>query len=321
MRSSRSIVALAIVVFASTASAAARAQQDVQGFAVERLYRSAPGSGWFVMDALDIREQLRVAASMTFGYARRPLQLEEAEHHLAVVSDQAFMDLGFALEYAAVRLYLDMTAPLLIKGDSGAIGGFLFTAADIDPAHDPDTLSDPRIGVDVRLIGDVGDPVRFGAGAQLFIPNGKRSDYDTDDTFRAQGRLLLAGDLDRFTYATHLGVHIRPLSDPTTPGSPQGSEILFGAAGGIARSLDGNAALVVGPEVYGASATRALFSGGATAFEGLFVARIEERGEMGPQVRVKAGVGGGIHQSFGTPEWRIVFAIEVFDQLGTSYRR
>ena len=42
----------------------------------------------------------------------------------------------------------------------------------------PDTLSDARIGVDVRIVGGPHGRFRFGAGAQLFVPNGDRADYD-----------------------------------------------------------------------------------------------------------------------------------------------
>src|ERR1700722_8370307 len=51
----------------------ADAQQQPSGFAVERLYQSAPGGGWFVMDDLDMTGRLGGAVSLTSGYARNPL--------------------------------------------------------------------------------------------------------------------------------------------------------------------------------------------------------------------------------------------------------
>jgi hypothetical protein len=33
----------------------------------------------------------------------------------------------------------------------------------------------------------------------------------------------------------------------------------------------------------------------------------------GPQLRIKVGAGAGLNQHFGAPEWRLIFAIEVFD--------
>src|SRR5258708_12044189 len=54
---------------------AARAQQQAQGFAVERLYQSAPGAGWIVMDDLSLHGGLGGALSLSPGYAHRPLQV------------------------------------------------------------------------------------------------------------------------------------------------------------------------------------------------------------------------------------------------------
>jgi hypothetical protein len=42
-------------------------------------------------------------------------------------------------------------------------------------------VSDPRIGFDIRLLGEPGGLLRLGTGAQLIFPNGNRSDYVTDD--------------------------------------------------------------------------------------------------------------------------------------------
>jgi hypothetical protein len=44
-------------------------------------------------------------------------------------------------------------------------------------------------------------PDAEGAGAQIFIPNDSRANYDTDGSFRAMGRLLFAADEGIFTYA------------------------------------------------------------------------------------------------------------------------
>src|SRR5215475_13472065 len=57
----------------------AGAQQEVAGFAVERLYESAPGAGWFVMDDLDISGRLGGAVSLSSGYARNPLLITGLE--------------------------------------------------------------------------------------------------------------------------------------------------------------------------------------------------------------------------------------------------
>jgi hypothetical protein len=319
-------LAVAVVLLGATMpSSRAAAQQQAQGFAVDRFYASAPGGGWFVMDDLDLHGGLGGAMSMTTGYAMKPLRVTDGSQHLAVVSDQASTDLGFAVTYDRWRLYLDLNAPLVSKGQSGTVGDYQLTAPSFDLGTHPDTFSDVRVGVDTRLLGEPRSAFRLGAGAQLFIPNGNRgdydangiyhSDYDTDGTFRAMLRVLAAGDLGFFTYAAQLGVHIRPLDDTPVPGSPQGSELLFGVAAGarLPVSRDGVTIVVVGPELYGETALRSFFGTTATGLEGLLTGRLERKVSKGPKWRVKLGSGGGLDPHFGAPEWRVVVGIEVFD--------
>jgi len=323
MRSSsaRALVVAAVVALTTAATATlattASAQQPAQGFAVNRLYPSAPGGGWMTMDALDMRGGLGGAASLTMGYAHAPLHVgsNDGSQRLDVVKNQASADFGFAVTYDRWRVYLDLDMPLVGKGTSGTVDGHAFTAPPVDLATDPDTLADARIGVDTRLVGEAKSAFRLGAGVQLFVPSGNRSDYLTDGTYRAMGRALVAGDIGWFTYAGHLGVHVRPLDDAETPGSPRGSEMLFGAAAGVKTLLGSEAgtALIVGPEIYGATPFRSFFGSNSTALEALLVGRLEGTADDGPQMRVKSGVGVGVDQQFGAPEWRLVFAIELFD--------
>ena len=63
----------------------ARAQQQPQGFAVERFYPSAPGGGWLVMDALDMHGGLGGAVALTSGYARDALRIRDGSRTLPVV--------------------------------------------------------------------------------------------------------------------------------------------------------------------------------------------------------------------------------------------
>lgn len=318
----------AILLAGMTCSAAAGAQQQAQGFGVERLYTSAPGAGWFVMDALDMHGNLGGVMALTLGYAHDPWRVRSSDgaQRLAVVSDDAFADFGFAVTYERFRLYLNIDMPLAIEGQSGTIGGLSYTAPGVDPGSSPDALTDVRIGFDARIVGDERSPFRLGAGAQLFVPNGNtcwvdttnayRCDFDTDGTYRAMGRLLFAGDAGPFTYAGQVGIHVRPRDDAPVPG-PQGSELLFGAAAGarVPVSVGGRAALVVGPEVFGASALQSLFGTTSTALEGLLTARVEGTADDGPQLRFKLGPGVGLDQHFGAPEWRVVVGLEVFDHV------
>lgn len=327
----RSVAGTLLVMLAGIGwSGRATAQQQVQGFAVDRLYQSAPGGGWFVMDDLDMRGGLGGAMALTTGYAHDPLRIAttDGSQHLNVVSDEVLADFGFAATYDRFRLYLDLTMPLLVQGQGGIVGAYRYSAPAVPPpsgpgtpgvtlSSGPDILTDFRLGFDARIVGDPKGPFRLGAGAQLYVPsaNEDAAEYVTDGTVRAMGRLLFAGDVGALTYAGQLGVHVRPRDDSPTPGSPQGSELLFGAAAGARVPVFGRetTVLVVGPEVYGASAFRSLLSTDATALEGLLTARVEGTADDGPQVRVKLGLGAGLDARFGAPEWRVVFGIELFD--------
>ncbi len=302
-----------VAAIGSAWSAAAGAQQPVQGLAVERFYPSAAGGGWFVMGDLGWEGELGGAMALSTGYAHAPLTVATpgSTQRLAVVSDQAFVSLGFAATYDRFRLYLDLSSPLVIAGESGDAGAYRFTAPTVDLGSNPDTVSDARVGVDARVFGEPGGRLRLGLSAQLIVPSGSRADYDTDGTYRGMIRLLAAGDVGGFTYAAQIGVHLRPLDASPAPGSPRGSELLFGVAGGAKVALGSRWSAVVGPEIYGETALRSLLGADTTGIEGLLGVRFESRGE-GPQLRIKVGAGAGLDPRFGAPAWRIVVAGEIF---------
>lgn len=289
----------------------ARAQQRAEGFAVERLYLSAPGAGWFVMDDLRLRGGLGGAVSLNAGYARKPLEVSAAGQRLSVVSDQSFAEIGLAVTYDRFRLSMSFAGPLIIIGESGAAGGYQFTAPSANLEQNPDTVSDPRIGLTALVLGDAAGPFRLGAGVQLIVPAGARADYLSDGNYRGMGRLLLAGDGESWTWAGQLGLHVRPRDDGPVPGGPRGSELLFGAAGG-ARILVGTSPLVVGPEVHGATALKSFLGSQTTGLEALLGASLEGARSDTAGYRLKLGIGAGIDPRFGAPAWRIVAGVELF---------
>jgi hypothetical protein len=290
----------------------ADAQQQPSGFAVERLYQSAPGGGWFVMDDLDINGQLGGAVSVTSGYARNPLLVTgpDGKQKLAVVAQEAFVDMGGSITHDRFRGYIAFPMPLLVSGTSGTVGPYQFAAPSLSLGTNPDTVSDGRIGVDARLLGKPGSLLRLGAGAQLIFPSGSRADYVSDARYRAMFRLLAAGDAGSFRYAGQLGVHVRPLNDAPVPGSPTGSEFLYGISGGRRFAGPTGWAVVAGPEIFGETAFRSFFSG-ETGTEALLTGRLEQTGTE-RNLRMKLGVGHALVQNFGAAQWRIVFGVELF---------
>src|ERR1039458_8746895 len=290
----------------------ADAQQQPSGFAVERLYQSAPGGGWFVMDDLDIIGQLGGAISLSSGYARNPLVITgpDGKQKLAVVSEEAFVDIGAAVTHDRFRGYINLPMPLLVAGTSGTLGLYQFTAPSVSLGTNPDSVSDARIGFDARLFGEPRSLLRFGAGVQLIIPSGNRSDYVTDARYRAMFRFLAAGDDGPNSYAGQLGVQIRPLNDAPAPGSPNGSEFLYGVSGGRRFAGSNGWAVIAGPEIFGQTAFHQ-FSSGETGTEALLTGRLEHSG-TGRNLRIKLGVGHALVQNFGAAQWRIVFGVELF---------
>lgn len=294
----------------------ARAQTPVQGFNAERLYPSAPGAGWFAMDSLDMHGELGGALAFSTRYARDPVRVGG----LAVVTDSAYGQVAGAITWRSWRFSVGFDVPIAVKGRTAAAGGYAYTAPDLDLGSNPDTISDVRLGVDTRLLGDATGPFRLGVGAQLWIKSGREEEYVTDGTYRGMVRLLFAGDLSWFQYAGHVGVHIRPRDDGGVPGAPRGSELLFGLAGGAKLPIGETYRAVLGPEVYGAAAFNGFFKSETTSAEALLSGRIEGTGSSGTQLRFKLGAGLGLGSSLGTPTWRVVFQIEVFTRDGTVAR-
>ena len=63
----------------------ARAQTTPAGFAVDRLYTSAPGAGWLVMDTVDEHGGLGGAATLTTSYAHNPVVVSSGRVVVAVI--------------------------------------------------------------------------------------------------------------------------------------------------------------------------------------------------------------------------------------------
>ena len=296
------------------ASPAAAQQTPTAGLAVERFYPSAPGGGWFVLDDIDFGGGLGGAVSVATGFARNPLVVTSADgrQRVTLVSGEAFLDVGAAITRDRYRLYVNIPVPLTVTGNSGTLGPYQLTAPSLSVGANPDTVSDTRLGFDMRLLGKTAGKLRLGAGGQLIFPSGNRADYVTDGRYRGMFRLLAAGDADRLSWAGQIGVHVRPVEGLLPPGGPNGNEILFGAGAGRRFTVHSGWDAVVGPEFYGERAIHSNYRG-QTGFEGLLTGRVERTGDQ-PHLRFKVGIGHGLVQNFGAPEWRIVAGVEMSGQ-------
>lgn len=311
MRSSKLAAAGVLALFTACA-ATAEAQPTARGFGADRLYNSAPGSGWVVLDDLEMHGGLGGAMTVAAEYARDPFHVPNGNSRLNVVSSQAFANVGFAATFERFKIYANFISPIESLGYSGVADGIRYQAPHLTLSSNPDTIADFRLGFNLRFIGRYDGPLRLGLQFQLWIPSGERSDYVSDQYYRAFNRLLLAGDLGLWDYAAHLGVQDRTAVD-LVPGGPRGTEMVFGAAVGHRFTLAPRTAFCMGPELFGQTAFREFFGHYTTGVELLYTMRVDWGNPLSPRLRLKASAGGGLDAQFGTPAWRTVFSLDVMD--------
>jgi OOP family OmpA-OmpF porin len=267
--------------------------QTVGGFSLDRFEPSTQGSDWYANESLDLRGHRRIALGGVLDYAMKPLVAYDAQgrEQLALVSDQLFVHLGASyILRDRYRVALNLPVLLLNAGSDVATASGTYTATRTV------SLGDLRLGGDWLLMGEYGQLVSLAAGLQVFFPTGNRDAFASDGTPRAEPRLMVSGDLGAFTYATGLGVMLRP-RELDYAGSALGSELTFSAGAGI-RLLE--RALVVGPELFGATGFRAPLASETTPLELLLGAHYAMPGGL----RVGLGAGPGLTQGLGTPSLR-----------------
>lgn len=318
LNSSRALALATAALLAAVASPAG-AEPLEQGFAVERFAPAPTGSGWMVLDDINLAGRLGAGISLTTSYARRPfsIQLPESGQRLSVVSHQAFTNVNLSVSYERFRISISLPSPIYTAGMSGVVQGHQFTAPAVDLGKYPDKISDARISVEARVSGSAGAPLRLGISASLWVPSGDRSLFETDGTWRGLARGLMAGDLGAFSYAGYLGLHARPLNEGQIAGVPRGSELVFGLGAGSHFGIDRASCLTgfVGPELFAATALRDLFEEDTTAAELLWTAQLRRTSSDGSRTVVKIGWGNGISSHFGAPDWRAIVAVEVSDRM------
>jgi OmpA-OmpF porin, OOP family len=285
-----------------TGLAAPASGQQAEGFALNRFDPSERGSEWFVLESLDLRGEGRPAVGIVGDWGHKPLVLyaPDGSERKLLVSDQLFVNVGGGV-ILANRLRLSANVPIAAyeAGEQGTLNGTTY----VPPSSA--SIGDIRLGADVRLVGEFGDPFTAALGVQVHLPTGKQSDYTGDGKVRVVPRLLGAGEVGAFSYAVKLGLQYRAL-DGSFASSPIGTEVLFGAAAGI-RAADKN--LLIGPELYGSTVVTngdAAFKKLSTPLEILFGAHYTFASDF----RAGLGVGPGLTRGFGTPQVRVLASFE-----------
>ncbi len=287
-------VAVALVAPASIAQSGA-------GFAIDRFEPAERGAQHFVVDSLDLRAG-SAGASAVFDYAYKPLVVYDSAgaERLALVRHQAIVHLGGALVIAG-RLRLGLDAPVAVYQDGERAVAYGVT---LSPATAP-AFGDLRLAADVRITGEHGGPFSLALGVRGWLPTGVRTQFTGDGSARLAPQVLAAGTLDVLVWAARIALVYRSRDDRYA-GQTLGSE-LFAAAGVGLRTRDGR--LVVGPELYAASALRKgaeLLGAAETPAEWLLGAHYD----VARNVRAGAGVGGGLGRGYGTPVLRGLASLE-----------
>lgn len=297
------------VCLALSVTAPLQAQSQVDGFALNRFEPSERGSDWFAAESLDFRGHPRFAVGIVQDYAHDPLVFyrPNGDEGASIVGDQLFAHLGASVILAhRLRLALNLPIALAQTGDDAQWGGQRISS-DNDTA-----IGDMRFGLDLRLFGEYREPVSLALGAQVFVPTGSQDSYTGDGAARVTPRLMVAGELSPFVYASHVGVTYRG-NDDAFAGAVRGSEITFAAAAGV-RVLDGR--LVIGPEAFGSTVVGeddAFFARRTTPLEVLFGAH----GLVARAWRLGGGIGPGLTRALGTPELRALLSLEWHEPLET----
>jgi outer membrane protein OmpA-like peptidoglycan-associated protein len=281
------------------ATSNASAQNQANGFALNRFDPADRGSEWFALDSLDLRGHMRPAVGFVGDWSHKPLVVlnTDGSERAAIVSDQIWIHLGGSIVlWDRLRAGLDLPAAVYQNGDAVTLNGKTYSPPD-------SAFGDIRISTDLRLLGAYGDVFNSAIGFALYLPTGDRANYTSDNTVRFSPRATVAGDISMFTYSGRLGFNFRPLKD-TFETNPLGSELTIGAAAGL-RVLEKK--LVVGPEIYGSTVTSdgSFFKKRTTPLEYLLGAHYTYK-----ETRFGGGIGGGLTSGWGTPVVRIVLGAE-----------
>lgn len=293
---------LAVGAFLVGGGAASAQTADAPGFLLNRFTPSTPGSDWFVLESLDFRDNLRPAVRLGFDWSQNPFVMEDASRSDAgsIVERQMYLHVGFAISLVGrARLALDLPVAVNQKGaDSPSIGGIIYRGPE------DATLGDLRATVDLRLVGQYGDPAVLAIGTHVFFPiQSKR--YNSDGIVRVLPRLMLAGEAGLFAYAVNVGFHTR---DEIDDGWFQGYGIGHELFGGVAAGIKPVPSVLLGAELvaYSKLTDDDFLKKRRTPAEVLFGGRFI----IADHVRLAVGAGPGITPSKGSPEIRFLARAE-----------
>ncbi|HEY5958736.1 MAG TPA: OmpA family protein, partial [Polyangiaceae bacterium] len=239
-------------------------------------------------------------------WAHKPLAIYDGEGNyvIAPIKNQVYLHAGAAV-ILADRLRLALSLPILVsnRGTRGYVDGVRYAT------KEKTSLGDLRLGLDVRLVGEYGDPFTTALGVQVHLPTGSRDAYASDGKVRLVPRWMVAGDIGAFTYSTMVSLDGRFQTD-NFGGAAFGPELGLAASAGI-RFADKK--VVIGPELW--TSTVVSDSG-----DGFFKAKTTPvQLLLGTHARVGsfqigAGAGPGLNRAVGNPDVRVLGSLTYFPE-------
>jgi OOP family OmpA-OmpF porin len=273
------------------------------GASLNRFEPAETGSDWFANESLDLRGTIRPALGVVgdFAYKSYVLKNPDGSENTVVVGNQFYLHLGGALVlFDRLRLGVSLPVAVVQDGNDKVVGGQIYVA----PTQGG--IGDLRLALDLRLVGQYGEPFTASLGGRLWIPTGDELQYVGDGQVRVGPRLAVAGDVGEFAYAAGVGVVYRANDTPFN-GHPTGTEADFNVALG-ARLAD--KALLIGPELAGSTivSNGGAFFGDHTTPLALLIGGHYNAGD----VRLGLGAGPGLSNAAGTAAFRALASLEWF---------
>ena len=292
-RVARALVAAMFALGAALAARSASAQSDPRR-AVEPFEPSERGSEWFAGESLDLRGHLRPSIGYVLTEAHRSLVVGDR----APLEDLASLHIGGSVTlFDRLRLSLDLPFQIYAGGHTASANGVELAA----PPNES-SVGDLRLGADLRLFGAYRSAITGAVGLQLWAPTGQKSQWTSDGVFRARPRAMLAGELGAFVWAAQLGVFARERSEMTAS---------------VAAGVRIDRTIVVGPELFASTTFDDAFAKTTTPVEALLGAHWLIDGTA----RLGAGVGTGLTDGLGAPQWRAILSLEWSPEIPKPPRR
>lgn len=294
-----------LTLLAGVVGIAPSAVAQERGYAASVFEPSERGSDWFANESNDYRGKLRLAIGAVGDYGYRSVigaRNPDDSIRASLLRNQVLVHAGFSLIMAdRLRLGVSLPVQLYAFGHPATRNGVDY----LPPVHQQ-SAGDIRASLDLRLLGEYGDPFTLAIGGSVFFPLGQREQFTGDEEVRLAPHLNIAGDAGAFAYAVRGGYEHRPLHIRYID-TELGDTLTFGAAAGV-RFADRR--VLLGPELYG----RTIIEDGVHAHDTPIEMLLGAHVKAGAGIRVNAGAGTAVDRGFGAARFRGLLGVEWFPE-------